>query len=172
MSAVITAELLAMIKSQYRLPWHGTHGVIHWSRVYDNGMRLAEQDGVNIRVVQLFSIFHDSRRRNEHRDNGHGSRGAKLAAELRSFLPVNDDEFSLLVIACQLHTVAETHENITVKACFDSDRLDLGRVGIVPDPKYLCTPLAQQEKIIEWAYARSLHHEPAANPFGFKEHDQ
>ena len=172
MSAIITAELLARIKSQYLLPWHGTHGVIHWSRVYDNGMRLAEQDGVNIRVVQLFSIFHDSRRHNEHRDNGHGSRGAELAAELRGSLPVNDDEFSLLVIACQLHTVAETHENITVQACFDSDRLDLGRVGIVPDPKYLCTPLAKEEKIIEWAYTRSLHHELAASPFGFKEHDQ
>jgi uncharacterized protein len=64
----ITIELLAKIKDQYRLSWHGTQGVIHWSRVYENGIKLAGQYGVNTEVVQFFSIFHDSRRRNESRD--------------------------------------------------------------------------------------------------------
>ncbi len=158
--------MLAMIKGQYQLQWNGTHGVIHWSRVFENGIRLAEQEGVNVRVVQLFSIFHDSRRENEHRDKGHGRRGAELAAEFRDYLPINDEEFLLLTTACELHTSAATHVNRTVQACFDSDRLDLGRVGIIPDPQYLCTPLAKEKNIIDWAYDRSLHHKLAPQPFG------
>ncbi len=172
MTTVITAELLAMIKEQYQLKWYGTHGVIHWNRVFENGMRLTEQDNINILVVQLFSIFHDSRRQNEHKDKGHGRRGAELATELRKHLPVSDDEFTLLATACELHTRATTHENMTVQACFDSDRLDLGRVGIMPDPQYLCTPLAKEQEVIDWAYDRSLHHELAAQPFGLNNYDK
>jgi len=44
-SISITIELLEKIKHQYCLTWHGTHGVIHWNRVYENGIKLAEQDG-------------------------------------------------------------------------------------------------------------------------------
>ncbi len=82
---IITAELLLKIQQQYRLNWHGTHGVIHWNRVYENGMKLADQDGVNSRVVQLFAIFHDSRRKNENRDWDHVKRCAELAAKLRKY---------------------------------------------------------------------------------------
>ena len=143
--------------------------MVHWSRVFENGIRLAEQEGVNIRVVQLFSIFHDSRRQNEHQDRGHGRRGAELARKFRRHISLDDDEFSLLTTACELHTAAATHENITIQSCFDSDRLDLGRVGIMPDPQYLCTPLAKEEKTIDWAYGRSLHHKLPSQPFGLGE---
>jgi len=153
---IITKELLAMIKDQYHLHWEGTHGVIHWSRVYDNGMKLAGQKGVDSRVVQLFSVFHDSRRVNEHYDPDHGSRGTELAAALRKFCPLDDAAFELLTTACKLHTHTLNHDNITVQACFDADRLDLGRVGIHPDPDRLCTPLAKEQDTIGWAYQRSL----------------
>jgi uncharacterized protein len=166
---IITVELLLEIQQQYRLRWHGTHGVIHWSRVYENGMKLASQDGVNSRVVQLFSIFHDSRRKNENRDRDHGKRGAKLAAELRKYCPLDDAEFELLTTACRLHTSTLDHENITVQACFDSDRLDLGRVGHYPDPDRLCTPLAKKQVTIEWAYQRCLNEvELPEQPFGLR----
>lgn len=164
--SIITIELLAKIKKQYRLHWHGTHGVIHWSRVYENGMKLAEQDGVCAKVVQYFSVFHDSRRKNEDRDKNHGSRGAQLALTMRDDIALNDDEFSLLVTACSLHTSARTHEDITVQACFDSDRLDLGRIGTMPHAKYLCTPLGKKQETIDWGYERSLVHKLPAQPFG------
>jgi uncharacterized protein len=45
--------------------------------------------------------------------------------------------------------------NITVQTCWDADRLDLGRVGTTPDPRYLCTAAAKQSDIIEWALRRS-----------------
>ena len=165
--SVITIELLAEIKKNYRLRWMGAHGIIHWHRSYTNGIKLASQEGVNTRVVQLFSVFHDSQRRNEHFDRNHGKRGAELAVKLRRYCPLDDAEFELLTTACSLHTNTLDHENITVQACFDSDRLDLFRVNIYPDPKRLCTPMAKDEKIIKWAYKRSLVHELPARPFGF-----
>ena len=168
--SIITIELLAKIKHQYRLKWHGTHGVIHWSRVYENGIKLAEQAGVNAKVVQYFSVFHDSRRKNEHWDNKHGSRGAQLALTMRDEIALNGDEFSLLVTACSLHTSAHTHDDITVQACFDSDRLDLGRVRIMPDADYLCTPMAKQQETIDWGYSRSLVREMPDQPFGLSEY--
>ena len=75
----ITIQLLKEIKKHYLLNWDGTHSVVHWSMVYENGVKLSEQEGVNIKVVQLFSVFPDSQRRNEGWYNGHGSRGAHLA---------------------------------------------------------------------------------------------
>ena len=164
--SIITIELLAEIKKNYKLPWMGTHGIIHWSRVFDNGIKLSEQEGVNSRVVQLFSILHDSRRKNEHTDPAHGSRGAQLALELRDHLPIADEEFQLLVTACSLHTSAKNHQDISVQACFDSDRLDLGRVGNHPIPELLCTQLAKQKETIACAYRRSLVHELPMRPFG------
>ena len=134
--------------------------------MYENGIKLSTQEGVNSRVIQLFSIFHDSRRKNEHNDTNHGNRGAQFALELRDHLPIDDDEFQLLVTACSYHTSADNHDDMTVKACFDSDRLDLGRVGNHPIPELLCTPLAKQKETIEWAYKRSLAHELPNRPFG------
>jgi len=166
---IITVELLLKIQQQYQLNWQGTHGVIHWSRVYENGIKLAGQDGVNSRVVQLFSIFHDSKRENENQDRDHGKRGAKFTEKLRKYCPLDDAEFELLTTACRLHTDTLEHENITVQACFDSDRLDLGRVGHYPDPDRLCTPIAKQPEIIEWAYQRSLCDlELPEQPFGLR----
>lgn len=163
---LITIELLAAIKKQYRLSWMGIHGVLHWNRVYENGVKLSEQEGVDKDVVQLFSVFHDSQRLNEGRDKDHGTRGGLLAGKLREYFILDVDQFDLLVTACQLHTHAQNHDNITVKACFDSDRLDLGRVGITPDPALLCTPLAKSEATIQWALARSEIHELPNRPFG------
>lgn len=165
--SIITIELLAEIKKHYKLRWMGTHGIIHWNRVYDNGVMLSEQAGVNPNVVQLFSVLHDCQRKNEHKDPQHGYRGSQLAIKLRAQLPINEDEFQLLTTACSLHTSAETHDNISVQACFDSDRLDLGRVGNYPNPDLLCTPMAKQKETIESAYHRSRYNnELPDQPFG------
>ena len=169
METCITAELLAEIKSQYYLKWYGTHGVIHWSRVYENGMYLAQQEDVNNRIVQLFSVFHDACRKNEHNDRNHGKRGAELALKLRDFYSLDDEELLLLTTACSLHTSTLNHENITVQACFDSDRLDLGRVNNMPDSGLLCTETAKMDETIKWAYARSGVHELPKKPFGLSD---
>ena len=165
--SIITIKLIAKIKAQYRLEWYGTHGIKHWHRVYQNGIKLASQEGVNIRIVQLFSIFHDACRKNENRDTYHGTRGAKLAIKLRDIIPLDNNEFRLLITACSLHTNTLNHRDITVQCCMDSDCLDLGRVGHYPDTERLCTALAKENETIEWAYHRSLNdNDLPENAFG------
>jgi uncharacterized protein len=142
------------ILEEYALPWHGTHGVSHWARVLENGIRLAQETGANIEVVQLFAVFHDARRINEGTDDGHGKRGADLAAAFRGdWFDLPDDNFDLLYEACAGHTDGGTDGDITIQTCWDADRLDLGRVGIVPAPKKLCTPVAR--RLIQWADGRA-----------------
>ncbi len=165
--SIISITLLATIKKHYKLRWMGTHGVMHWSRVYKNGVILSDQTGVNRNVLELFSILHDSQRHNEHTDKNHGKRGAELAIKLRQMIPLNDAEFTLLTTACELHTNTLDHHDITVQACMDADRLDIGRVNIMPNPDLLCTPMAKQKDTIEKAYYRSINnHELPDQPFG------
>jgi uncharacterized protein len=50
---------------------------------------------------------------------------------------------TLLVTACEIHNGAPPQTDPTLAVCLDADRLDLGRVGITPDPEYLSTPTAK-----------------------------
>lgn len=153
--------ILREILRGYVLPVRGAHGVLHWARVRENGRRLAETTGADAEVVTLFALFHDSRRVNEVRDEGHGLRGAELARSLRgSLVHLDDSRFGLLFDACRLHTDGLTEGLPTLLACWDADRLDLGRVSITPRRKQLCTDVAR--RLIGWAHERASrdHEEP------------
>ncbi len=154
---LITRALIEAIRRQYRLDWHGIHGVGHWARVLENGRRIAEDlGGVNLKVVELFAVFHDAARWNESVDDGHGLRGAELARKLRgSLFELPDEEFSLLYTACCEHTEGRTDGDIVVQVCWDADRLDLGRAGIVPNPARLCTEAARNPALLAWADDRA-----------------
>jgi uncharacterized protein len=94
---------------------------------------------------------------NDGIDPEHGHRAAEFAMTLRDLhLTLDDDEFRLLQMACRGHSEGLLEADVTVMTCWDADRLDLGRVGIRPDPRYLCTPVAREASMIEWAYERSL----------------
>jgi len=150
-------RLVFRLLDQYELPVWGTHGVSHWARVWENGLRLATITGADTRVVKLFAVFHDARRRTEGRDFTHGRMGAELAAALRaSYFEIPDDDFELLYTACADHTNGKTHADITIQTCWDADRLDLGRVGKMPDPDRLCTDAAKAPETIAWANQRSM----------------
>ena len=47
--------------------------------------------------------------------------------------------------------------DITIQTCWDSDRLEFGRVGIKPSPERLCTEFARRKDVIEAAYDRSIN---------------
>ena len=150
----IPAVLKAVLED-YALPLDGHHGVAHWARVLENGLRLADETGANIEVVQLFAVIHDSRRLNESTDPEHGSRAAEFAAELRGqVFDLPDHEFGLLREACHGHSHQRLHPDVTIQTCWDSDRLDLGRVGITPDPGHLGTDAAKKPETIKWADGR------------------
>jgi uncharacterized protein len=149
--------LVQAILDEYVLPLDGDHGVAHWARVLENGLRLAEDTGANVEVVQLFAVLHDSRRQNEVADPEHGPRAAKFAVELRgSVFDLDDHHFRLLYRACAGHTHARTHPDVTIQTCWDSDRLDLGRVGITPHPSRLCTDAAKDPAMMKWSDGRAI----------------
>jgi uncharacterized protein len=148
------SSIMSEILRGYALPVTGYHGVVHWSRVLENGLRVAEVTGGDREVVALFALFHDSRRINENHDKGHGHRGALLAQELRgSLVHLEDDWFDLLHEACRLHTDGLIVDEPSLAACWDADRLDLGRVGITPQPHRLCTEAARD--LLGWAHDRA-----------------
>jgi len=154
------AAIAAAILDGYDLPIHGYHGIVHWARVLENGLRVAEATHADREVVTLFALFHDARRVNDDWDPGHGQRGGDLAWSLRGGLVhLEDARFDLLYEACRLHTDGHTTGDPTLLACWDADRLDLGRVGIHPAPHRLCTDAARA--LIPWAHARAeADHEP------------
>jgi len=140
--------ILHSLLEEYILPWDGDHGVAHWARVFENGLRLAEQTGADVQIVRLFAVLHDSRRVNEATDPDHGPRAAEFARTLRGrFFDLPDHEFRLLHRACAGHTHERTHPDVTVQICWDADRLDLGRVGITPHPSRLCTGAAKTSEM-------------------------
>ena len=154
---MISKDLFQKIFSQYAQMPGGTHGISHWARVLENGRLIASRTEANLHVVELFSVFHDSRRLTEKRDPNHGQRGADLAVALRgTYFDVSDEEFNLLYDACVRHTDGETMADITIQTCWDSDRLDLGRVNIIPHSDKLCTLAAKDPDVIAWALKRSV----------------
>ena len=151
------SELITTIRSQFALDWDGIHGIQHWERVRENGLRLALATGADPVVVELFAYLHDSRRLDDWKDPGHGARAAMYLQTLRGrYFDMSDEELDLLVYACRHHSDRLMEGDVTVQTCWDADRLDLGRVGVRPDSRYLCTPAARDPALITWANRRSL----------------
>ncbi len=150
------APLDTLVRNGFQLPLTSIHGPAHWARVRENGLRLATETGADRTVVELFALLHDSQRRSDGRDPGHGRRAAEWALTLRgSIITLPPPLFDLLYYACEYHTAGLTEADPTVQTCWDADRLDLGRVGIRPLPERLCTPAARAPEIILWGWQRS-----------------
>jgi len=138
-------HLWEIVAGQFYTKEYSDHGPEHWRRVERNGLLLATRTGADISVVRLFALFHDSRRESDDWDQGHGARGAKYAASLRGVaFDLPDELFELLNFACVWHTEGKNHDNPTIATCWDADRLDLGRVGIIPDSRFMCTDFGRE----------------------------
>jgi uncharacterized protein len=148
--------LLHRLRQEFILDWKGIHGAGHWGRVRRNGLRLAEATGADPQVVELFAWLHDVRRHDDGFDPEHGHRAAELAGELRGeIFELDDHRFELLCDACRGHSDGHTQGEVTILTCWDADRLDLGRIGVRPDPARLCTEAARDRRTIQWAWRRS-----------------
>ena len=64
-------------------------------------------------------------------------------------------QLQALVVACRGHTSERLSDSVTVQTCWDADRLDLFRVGLLPDRYYLGTPAARNSELMRAAIARS-----------------
>ena len=113
-----------------------THGVEHWDRVARFG-QLLYQEGADLDVILAFAYLHDSERMNNGHDIYHGIRASRLIDTIRhtKLQDMTDEQIATLKKACELHTI--TH---TIDICFDADRMDLPRVGIMPLPQRMATP--------------------------------
>jgi hypothetical protein len=137
-------DVSSLCRKQFTLP-NSYHGPQHWEKVERNAIAIAELSDADMKVVRLFSVIHDSKRINENDDPLHGHRSAELAQNLydQGLLPINKEQLTLLMDACKYHNDGQTTDNKTIGTCWDADRLDLLRVNIVPDKKYLSTEAAK-----------------------------
>jgi uncharacterized protein len=155
-NALITPQFISVVREHFALDWSGIHGAAHWARVRQNGLRLAEETGARTDVVELFAFLHDVERKSDGWDLQHGKRAAQFVRSRHGSLFTLDEEgLELLCDACAGHSDGLLEAHVTIQTCWDADRLDLGRIGIVPDPARLCTAAARDRKTIERAYARS-----------------
>ncbi len=147
---VIPRDVLSEIFEGFELDIEdGIHGFSHWSRVIDNGMFLAEENGANKKVLIAFGLFHDVKRENDNEDPEHGYRGGLLIDEYRDRINLTSEEVDKVIEACSGHTDELHDDDLDIGTCWDSDRLDLYRVGVYPDPDYLNNEFAMEDHVIE-----------------------
>jgi uncharacterized protein len=121
------------------------HGPAHWRRVEKHGLWLAERTGAVVEVVRLFAVLHDSRRKHDGHCLKHGRDASRYAAQLRGqWFELADENFALLQYACEWHTHGQLSADPTIGSCWDADRLDLGRVGMIPSAKFMSTPAGRE----------------------------
>lgn len=142
--------LLNEVISSFHLDLNGDHGILHWERVYINCLKLSKYYQVNSEVFELFSLLHDSKRKTEYEDIEHGKRSGLFIKELinNRIIQLSNEDKKRLIFACSNHTKpnknAKLYLDPVVQICFDADRLDIGRVGIIPEEKYFLTKYAKR----------------------------
>ena len=148
-------KVVDQVMSQFVLSHAGDHGVQHWARVRVTGLTIAKKFGFDPAIFELFALFHDSKRVCEGSDPDHGTRGAALAIQFADELRyINAESFDMAVQACRLHTNTTYHPTPQIQACFDSDRLDLMRVGIMPERQFISRAVWDLENLRSNAIAR------------------
>ncbi|MCS6779157.1 MAG: hypothetical protein NZ555_05605 [Geminicoccaceae bacterium] len=154
----IVHKALALVRPVFALELDGIHGVPHWSRVCRHGRFLAGELGLDPALTTWFAFLHDSRRRDDGHDPGHGRRGADFALRLwraGSIEELDRRGFELLAEAIRWHSGGRTEGEPALLACWDADRLDLARLGIRPDPRKLATAPARRPEVIEAVVLRA-----------------
>ncbi len=141
--------ILSQIKEDTAIWRSPIHGIDHWDRVLKNGLRIGAANGADLDVVRYFAYLHDCQRLNEDEDPEHGPRAAIYAERHRNLIDLTNDQMELLKSACIDHTYAmpdpESEVDPTLAACWDGDRLDIGRVGLEVNPFYLFSEAAVME---------------------------
>jgi uncharacterized protein len=132
------------------------HGPSHWRAVGAVAAELAgaygrDADGPqpDRELLLLFALLHDAMREDDGRDLDHGPRAALLLDRLRDdgTLRLDDPRATVLAEALHDHTNGTLSDDPTIGTCWDADRLLIGRVGIVPDPRFCSTPEGRRRAV-------------------------
>jgi len=136
-------DVFSHTKSVFKCGEDSIHGAPHWHQVYTFALELGKATGADPEVVCCFALLHDSCREDDGGDPYHGIRAADslpfIKASIPSLSKLNDEQMRLLDYAIRHHVDGEVSDDPTIGTCWDADRLDLGRVGIVSDEKYMST---------------------------------
>lgn len=150
-------ELVDLVEARSTNLSSACHGPEHWKCVAFVGVGIAQECGHDPLVPLLFGLFHDAMRMNDHFDPGHGPRAGELVLELAGTggLSLAEPALADLFEACKVHTRADPTERLPLGICLDADRVNLWRVSIRPQPRYLST---RQNWTTDWIeLARPLH---------------
>ncbi|MFO7710090.1 MAG: HD domain-containing protein [Desulfobacterales bacterium] len=144
-SEVWLDRIRAHVMSIFSCGAHSIHGPVHWQRVESFGLKIAERSGADVAVVRLFALLHDACRLDDGDDPEHGPRAAALLHRIvPSVFAIDPKRFELLEHAVRHHTSGLVSDDPTIGACWDADRLDIGRVGIAPDALYMSTAAGKE----------------------------
>jgi uncharacterized protein len=143
-------NVLEIVKKNFKLDLYDIHGTNHWERVFLNTQKLSKYYNIESEVFELFAILHDSQRLDNYADIEHGKRAKKfteiLIKEGIINLDINDQE--RLLFACENHTKPNKQhklfKDLVIQICLDSDKMDIGRVGVMPNEKYFLTNYAKE----------------------------
>jgi uncharacterized protein len=137
---------IAIEKHESIVKYSFFHGPEHWYRVFDNGMRICERTGADRTVVSLFAIFHDCCRVSDFVDGKHGIMAAKFVTHLinKNVIKISKTQKIELLCALRLHDDGSMSSDETIGACFDADRLDIGRTGQSIDINKLSTEYGKE----------------------------
>ena len=141
--------LLDEVGDAYALNLYGAHGIEHWESVYHNTQRLANAYSITSDVFIFFALLHDCKREDEDEDFGHGKRAAFAIQGYQEagLIPLSPDDQARLVYTCANHTKADKtdplYQDLVVQICLDADKLDIGRVGIIPHESHFLTEVAK-----------------------------
>lgn len=143
-------KLFQVICDNYALNLNGIHGVVHWAQVYKNTQILANAYALHSDVFMLFALLHDSKRENDYEDFEHGIRAALSiqAYKHQGFIHLSQEDEERLEYACANHTRANKshmlYNDLVVQICLDADKLDIGRVGVIPHESHFLTDVAKK----------------------------
>ena len=153
---IIPKEVLSEIFNDFELDIdEGEHGFSHWARVIHNGLEISQENEANPNVIIAFGMFHDIKRENEYEDPEHGFRGGELLMSYKGRVNLTLQELETARIACSGHTSELYSRDLDVGTCWDADRLDLYRVGKLPDVKYLNNDYSKRKEVIDEASDRA-----------------
>jgi uncharacterized protein len=112
------------------------HGPRHWRDVARVGLELSTLS-IDGEVLFLFAAMHDTQRHTEFSDPDHGQRAADFMRTQE--LPIGEAQIDMLHLALVSHDKGTIWAggDPTTSACWDADRLTLGRVGITPSARYM-----------------------------------
>jgi len=146
-------KLFQLICDNYALNLKGIHGIKHWVQVYKNTQFLANAYAIRSDVFMLFALLHDSKREDEYEDRDHGIRAAGSIKDYiqDGVVDLSEEDEARLFYACSNHTHADKnntlYHDLVVQICLDADKLDIGRVGVIPDESHFLTDVAKEHLV-------------------------